>query len=696
MAGYIRNDTVNNIADGNIINASDLDGEFDAIQAAFVNTTGHTHDGTAAEGAPITKIGPAQDIVASITDLTPKTTNTIDLGTNSLKYKNIYAAGTAFVGTLDLTNALAVADGGSGQTTAQAAMNTFAGAVTSGQYLRGNGTNVVMSSIQAADVPTLNQNTTGTASNVTGVVAAANGGTGQSSYAVGDLLFASTTTALSKLADVATGNAIISGGVGVAPSYGKIGLTTHISGTLPIANGGTNANSTPTSGAIAYGTGTAYAFNTAGSSGQPLLSGGSGAPTFGTLGITSGGTGQTTASAAFNALSPITSTGDLIIGNGVNSATRLAIGANNTVLTSNGTTATWTSVGGSTYVNNYVNRYFTSSTATFTVPSGVTSIRAYAVGKGGDAATFATERACGGGGGGFAFGNIAVTPGASVTITINASSTTVAIGATTYLTANAGSAPASASAGGAGGTASKDVSVTSGGAYTGGTGGATTGNNQCGAGASAGSPLGNGVNGESGANTTSANIGPGGSGIGGAGGFYGGGGGAGGPAGTFSTSASYNGGGSGPQQGNSGNLYANGASRQFDQRFTDPLLAHVDGTGGFKIGTQSYVSAGPGGGGATMESGNSGSAVNPAYAGDFGGGGAANTNVTNALIRGMNGGILGGGGTAYRYGATTAGTTRGGDGGFGGGGGGACLASAASGGTTTQGVGGGGCVVIYY
>jgi hypothetical protein len=64
-------------------------------------------------------------------------------------------------GTLPLGN------GGSGQTTAQAAMNAFAGAVTSGQYLRGNGTNVVMSAIQAADVPTLNQNTTGSAATFT-------------------------------------------------------------------------------------------------------------------------------------------------------------------------------------------------------------------------------------------------------------------------------------------------------------------------------------------------------------------------------------------------------------------------------------------------------------------------------------------------------------------------------------------------
>jgi hypothetical protein len=78
-----------------------------------------------------------------------------------------------------VTGTLPIANGGSGQTTAQTAMNAFAGAVTSGQYLRGNGTNVVMAAIQAADVPTLNQNTTGTANNVTGTVAIANGGTGQ-------------------------------------------------------------------------------------------------------------------------------------------------------------------------------------------------------------------------------------------------------------------------------------------------------------------------------------------------------------------------------------------------------------------------------------------------------------------------------------------------------------------------------------
>jgi hypothetical protein len=87
---------------------------------------------------------------------------------------------------------------------------------------------------------------------LSGTLVAANGGTGQSSYAVGDILFASTTTALSKLADVATGNALISGGVGVAPSYGKIGLATHVSGTLPVVNGGTG-QTTYTNGQLLIG-----------------------------------------------------------------------------------------------------------------------------------------------------------------------------------------------------------------------------------------------------------------------------------------------------------------------------------------------------------------------------------------------------------------------------------------------------------
>ena len=61
--GYTRNDTANNIADGNVINASDLDGEFDAIQAAFNASTGHSHDGTTGEGPQIGTGGIADNAV---------------------------------------------------------------------------------------------------------------------------------------------------------------------------------------------------------------------------------------------------------------------------------------------------------------------------------------------------------------------------------------------------------------------------------------------------------------------------------------------------------------------------------------------------------------------------------------------------------------------------------------------------------
>ena len=116
-----------------------------------------------------------------------------------------------------------------------------------------------------------------------GTLIAVNGGTGFGSYAVGDLLYADTTTTLAKLPDVATGNALISGGALTAPLWGKIGLTTHVSGVLPIANGGTNTTATPTAYGVAYGTGTAYAFTAAGTTKQALLANTGAAPTWSTL-----------------------------------------------------------------------------------------------------------------------------------------------------------------------------------------------------------------------------------------------------------------------------------------------------------------------------------------------------------------------------------------------------------------------------
>jgi len=85
--GYTRNDTANNIADGNVINASDLDGEFDAVQAAFNGTTGHSHDGTSGEGPQIATAGLADNAVttAKITDANVTTAKIADSNVTTAK-----------------------------------------------------------------------------------------------------------------------------------------------------------------------------------------------------------------------------------------------------------------------------------------------------------------------------------------------------------------------------------------------------------------------------------------------------------------------------------------------------------------------------------------------------------------------------------------------------------------------------------
>ena len=106
MAGYTRQDLANNIANGNVIDADDLDNEFNAIDAAFNNATGHTHDGTAENGSPITVVGPVQDVIVTTAVMRPKTTNVLSLGTDAVRYKDIFLEGNADVdGTLNAEGA---------------------------------------------------------------------------------------------------------------------------------------------------------------------------------------------------------------------------------------------------------------------------------------------------------------------------------------------------------------------------------------------------------------------------------------------------------------------------------------------------------------------------------------------------------------------------------------------------------------
>jgi hypothetical protein len=217
----------------------------------------------------------------------------------------------------------------------------------------------------AADVPTLNQNTTGTSANVTGTVAIANGGTGATTAAAARTGLGATTVGANVFTltnpsaitfprfnadntvsalDAATFRTAIGAGTGggTVTSIGGTGtvngitltgsvtstgnltlggtlsgvnLTTQVTGVLPTANGGTNLSSFTSGGAV-------YATSTS-------------ALTTGTLPVASGGTGVATLPA-----------NNVLIGNGTSAVTGVAPGTAGNVLTSNGTAWTSTSAAG--------------------------------------------------------------------------------------------------------------------------------------------------------------------------------------------------------------------------------------------------------------------------------------------------------------------------------------------------------------
>lgn len=128
MAGYTRQSSY---TDGDVITAAHSNDEFNQILAAFNNSSGHKHDGTAAEGPVIALIGdpgittPINKVVVDDTNnrvglfidvsgvsteqlrfqdgvIAPVTTNDIDLGTSSLEFKDLFLDGTATVDTLQV------------------------------------------------------------------------------------------------------------------------------------------------------------------------------------------------------------------------------------------------------------------------------------------------------------------------------------------------------------------------------------------------------------------------------------------------------------------------------------------------------------------------------------------------------------------------------------------------------------------
>ena len=154
MAGYTRQRT---ITDGNTIAADLFNGEYNQIVNAFSNTTGHKHDGTAAEGPVIGLIGdaglatPLNKIVVDTTNdhlefyvdvsgstveqlkiqdgaIVPVTDNDIDLGTSSLEFKDAYFDGNVTLDGLVIGSATAITDVDTDLTSVSSSDDTVASA----------------------------------------------------------------------------------------------------------------------------------------------------------------------------------------------------------------------------------------------------------------------------------------------------------------------------------------------------------------------------------------------------------------------------------------------------------------------------------------------------------------------------------------------------------------------------------------
>jgi len=189
------------------------------------------------------------------------------------------------------------------------------------------------------------------------------------------------------------------GTTGLTPSTATSGVVT-VAGTLAVGNGGTGITSFGTgvagalgqnvsgTGSIALTTSPVFTTPNLGTPSAGTLTSCTGLPLTtgitGTLAIGNGGTGQTTALAAFDALSPMTTLGDMIYEGAGPSALRLPIGSSSQVLTVVGGIPAWATPTGGVTTISFGSTGLTPSTAT----SGAVSVAGtLAIANGGTGST---------------------------------------------------------------------------------------------------------------------------------------------------------------------------------------------------------------------------------------------------------------------------------------------------------------------
>jgi hypothetical protein len=187
MAGYTRQST---FADGDTITAALFNNEYNQLVNAFSNTSGHAHDGTAANGPVIGLIGDAgettplnkvlidtvnnyiefyvdvssssvQQLYIADGAIVPVTDNDIDLGTSSLEFKDLYLDGTATIDTLTVDEAATIGTtlGVTGATTLSSTLGVT-GATTLSSTLGVTGAATLSSTLAVTGTSTLTGNVT--------------------------------------------------------------------------------------------------------------------------------------------------------------------------------------------------------------------------------------------------------------------------------------------------------------------------------------------------------------------------------------------------------------------------------------------------------------------------------------------------------------------------------------------------------